>query len=135
VSNEPVGSEGEEELSKISPAELSQLREKIMADARRTVDPRGTRFDPVMLTDDEMFFRTDDVEFMDWWDWVEQGVRTIGDGFTRLALGVTAGGLAIAASHMYGTNEGSRFAGPTLLASGLMVVWLLVATGAAMRRR
>lgn len=116
------------DLSKLSADEILQLRDRIMAEARSKIDPQGTGFDPVMeRTDDGSFFSTDDMAFKDWWDWVEQVVRTISDGLTRVALGLSAGGLAIAASNMYGSAAGSRYADITLGAAGVMGAWFLVA--------
>jgi hypothetical protein len=121
---------------RLESGDLAEIRSRIMADAKRGVDRHRTGFNPTMLTDDDTnFFNTDDVAFRDWWDWIEQIIRSISDGLTRVALGVTAAGFAIAASHMYASPEGAKFAGPTLGAAVLLVAWQLVSTGASMRRR
>ena len=87
-------------------------------------------------TDDGDFFPTDDASFFrDWWDWVQQIVLTISDGLTRVALGITAGMLAIAASHMYGSEAGLRVANLTLGASGVFALWFLTASVLAVARR
>jgi hypothetical protein len=115
---------------------ILERRNVLMEAARRKIDPAGTGFDARMDdTDDSTFFRTDDVAFKDWWDWVEQVIRTISDGLTRVALGGVAAGFAIAASNMYGSVEGSRYAGATLLVAGAFGVLFLGSTVVSLARQ
>ena len=116
------------DLSRLSPDDMRELREAIMARARTFVDPNGIGFDAVMKASDDgdPYFNTDDVTFRDWWDWVQQVVRVIGEGSTRVGLGVMAAGGAIAASHMYTSQLGSQYAGLTLAVSAVLGTWFVV---------
>jgi hypothetical protein len=117
------------DLSELTADEMRQLREQIMARARQFVDPNGIGFDALMQDasdDGDPYFTTDDVTFRDWWDWVQQIVRVIGEGSTRVGLGVMAAGGAIAASHLYTTESGSRYGGIALGVSAVFAAWFVV---------
>ena len=113
--------------ARLSNDEIRKLRDVIMANARQTVDPHGIGFDALMVsTDDSSFFHTDDVAFKDWWEWVQQIVRAISDGSTRIGSGVIAAGGAIASSLLYGTERGVPYAGVVLIVSGAFAVWFAI---------
>ena len=116
------------DLSKLSFDEILQLRDRIVHAAQAKIDPQSVDFRPVMETDDGTFFGTDDVAFKDWWDWVEQIIRTVSDGLTRIALGVTVAGLAIASGLMYGSPATGRYADLTLGAAGVLGVFFVALT-------
>lgn len=125
------------ELSKMSPEELDQLRDMIMARAHSTMDPNALGLDVLMQsTDDMSWFTTDDVSFRDWLDWVTQMVRVISDSSTRVGAGILAAGGAVAASNLYATEAGSRFASLTLAVSAAFGLWFVAsALTAAFRGR
>jgi hypothetical protein len=123
------------DLSKMSVEELDRLREEILKRARKTVDPEGTGFDPLMMsTDDSGVFSTDDVTFADWLDWVQQGMRTIVDASVNVGISVIAAGGAIAASQMFATERGWAYAGTTLAVSGAFAAWFVVGSLASRLR-
>jgi hypothetical protein len=125
------------DLSKMSQEELDKLRDMVMERARNTMDPNGLGLDVLMqTTDDSSWFSTDDVSFRDWMDWVQQTIRVISDSATRIGAGILAAGGAVAASNLYATEAGSRFAGATLALSAAFGLWFVAsAVGSALRGR
>jgi hypothetical protein len=123
--------------SRMNAEQIAEVRERIVREAQKKVDPNHLGFRPVMQgTDDGDFFPTDDASFFrDWWEWVEQVVLSISEGFTRVALGLTAGMFAIAASHMYASEGGARVANWTLGAAGVFGLWFLTSSVLAVARR
>jgi hypothetical protein len=124
------------DLSTLSADEIHRLRDAIVDRARKAVDPQGTGFDMRMMATDDGGFDTDDVTFADWWTWVERMATVISEAATRVGLALIVAGGAIAASHLYGSADGGRYAGLTLGVSGVFALWFVVsAIVSAMRGR
>ena len=95
--------------------EIFELRDAIIAGARRKVDPDGTGCDA------QMSFAGG------WgWDWGERLLAFATAFTTRMEFAVVAGGGAIAAGHMYGSVAGERYATITLAVSGLFAAWVAI---------
>lgn len=108
-------------------ADLDDLKDKILAGARKKVDPDGVGFDALMMTtDDGDFFSTDDVTFGEWWTWVERVSSVISQAASRLGLGIMAAGSAIAAAQMFNSQAGAQYGKATLAVSGLLGGWFVV---------
>jgi hypothetical protein len=122
------------DLSTLSADEIHQLRDAIVDRARQTVDPHGTGFDMRMMGTDDDLFTTDDMTMADWWTWVERVATAVSEGATRVGIGVIAAGGAIAASHMFGSPEGSRYASLTLGVSGAFALWFVASAAISATR-
>jgi len=115
----PTGNLADEKLD-----ELARVRHAIVANARRTVDPDGTGFDATMQSsDDGSFFFTDDW-FVAWGDRVINVLSVITQ---RISLAVLSAGFAIAGANMINTAPSVGYGRASLVASGLLGGWVVVA--------
>ncbi len=98
-----------------------------MARARRAVDPDGTGFDAQMRAYDGMdFFPTDDLAFGSGGPGSCKPPASSRQASTRVGLAIMTTGTAVAASHLYDSAAGARYADVTLAASGVFAVWFVV---------
>jgi hypothetical protein len=79
-----------------------------------------------MSVDMSDFLGTDDVAFIDRWQWVQQLGRAVLQASTRVGLGIMAAGFALAGSTLYTSEAGSRYGGIALGASAVFAVWFAV---------
>ena len=120
--------------SKPNMDDIRRVRDTIIENARRKVDPARTGFDATMSDESGGF--TDDGEFAHWWDWIEQIVRVISDGSTRIGLGVIAAGAAIASGLMFSSDRGSAYGGVTLIVAAGFAAWFAISAAvSAIRSR
>jgi hypothetical protein len=101
---------------------LDRIREAIVENARRTVDPDGTGFD-MRMSDDGSFFGTDDPLA----DWRDRLLDDILIASRRVSLAVLSAGFAIAGAAMVGGATTAGFGQISLGASGVFAIWATAA--------
>ena len=121
----------DQDLSKPSAEEIYKLRDELIEQARRKVDPNGTGFDARMSIHDEFPWVDDGRHFLEAFEAV---IWMAAQGLTRLGLCVIAAGGAIAAGLMYGSEAGSHYAGATLLVSLFFAAWFAISAAVATYR-
>ena len=130
TSSDDILHQSNRDLSKLSSEEIHRLKDTIIEQARRKVDPEETGFDARMSFSD---FQTDDWA-ENWWEWLERVSRAISDGATRIGLGVMAGAGVIGAAQLFNSEGGSHYATIVLGVSGLFALWF-AASAVGMRFR
>jgi hypothetical protein len=118
----------DQDLSKLSAEGIYKLRDELIEQARRKVDPNGTGFDARMSIHDEFPWADDGRRFLEAFEAV---IWIVTQGLTRLGLCIIAAGGAIAASLMFGNEAGSHYAGATLLVSLLFAIWFAISAAVA----
>jgi hypothetical protein len=117
----------EMDLSQLSMEQLRELKDAIVARASDRVGPEG--FNPIMMatTSGDLFGSID--WFTDPEDWLINVARIIytliNIASRRVGLAIASSGAALAASHLYTTEAGSRYAGAALGAAAVFGVWML----------
>lgn len=117
------------DLSQLSVEQLRELKDAIVSRARERVGPEG--FNPIMMatTHDGDLFGTTEDWVQDPRDWVILVARVIyaliNVASRRVSLAVASSGAALAASHLYATEGGARFAGVGLLVAAVFGIWLV----------
>jgi hypothetical protein len=116
------------DLTQLSGEEILQLRDSIMARARRTVDPDERGFDPLMMSEEGSdFFGSEDLSSRFGWNWNIQVVDAFSRASRRLGLAVISAGTAIAASNMFASPAAAPFARITLALSAIFGAWFVMA--------
>ena len=122
-------------LSDAKVQELNEIREAIMSRARRTVDPNGTGFDAVMMSDDSSFFNTDEDDPRDWLEWGERFLSIVSLVSQRVSLAIASAGFAIAGATMIGTERGGSLGLVSMAVAGVFGAWFAAVTAMGARRR
>jgi hypothetical protein len=112
-------------LSEAKIEELNKIREAILANARRKVDPEGRGFDAQMMasSDDGGFFPSTD----DWFDWRDRFINVLSLVSQRVSLAVLSAGFAIAGANMVGTERAGSWGQASLAVAGVFAAWSVVA--------
>jgi len=120
----------EMDLSKLTMEQLRELKDAIVARASDRVGPEG--FNPIMQGTDDFsgwasFTGDPFTDPRSWWINVAQFVYTlINVASRRVGLAIAFSGAALAASHLYTTDAGSRYGGAMLGAAALFGVLMLI---------
>jgi hypothetical protein len=124
--NLPPFSPEKMDMSKLTVEELLQLKDAILARARRTVDAQGTGFNPIMMASGDSSSNTQDGELPDWWQWIEDATEILAQISQQVSLAVLAGATAIAGGILYNSQSGERYAGATLAVAAVLGVSYVV---------
>lgn len=121
------------DLSSMTPEELTELKDDLIARSRRAADPSGRGADATMMSD--VGFMTDDWVYTDWWQWVERIMFSIAVASTRIGAALLGAGGAIGGALMFGSGHGN-YAKITLAVSAAFAVFFaLSALGPLARGR
>jgi hypothetical protein len=118
----------DQDLSKLGAEEIYKLRDELIEQARRKVDPNGTGFDARMSIHEEFPWADDGRHFLEAFEAV---IWIVAQGLTRVGLCIIAAGGAIAAGLMFGSEAGSHYASATLLVSLLFAIWFAISAAIA----
>lgn len=104
--------------SKPNLEDILKLRDAIMEEARRKIDPEGKGIDG------QMSFAGG---WGDRWDWGEgRFLMAFMAVFVRVELAIISGLGAIAAGIMFGSEAGSHYAALTLGVSAALALWVVI---------
>jgi hypothetical protein len=120
-------------LSEADFQNLDQVREKIMADAQRTVDPEGKGFDATMMGSDDGSFGVFTDESA-WDDWRDRITDLASIASRRVSMSVLSAGFAMSGSNMLGTEANTGYGLGCFAMSGLFTIWAVTANLAKPRR-
>ena len=118
--NAPRPMRGEEaDLSELTIEQLTELRNAIVAKARKRVGPEG--FEPLMMA----------TEDTNWWDYLsdpaDRIARAINIASQRISLAVLTFGLGLTSAGLYNSQRGANYAGIALAGAGISAAWFVIA--------
>jgi hypothetical protein len=107
--------------------DILKLRDAIMEEARRKIDPEGKGIDG------QMSFAGG---WGDRWEWGEMRfLMAYVAVFVRVELAIVAGAGTIGAGIMFGSEAGSHYAGLTLGVSAALALWVAISAAASQLSR